>query len=100
MADISHPTQKFHISSTSSIPLLTPSSPPSFDPHDQHSRQPYIAEKESIIEKKESTRRRNLREEGIYEKESIYGGIHLRGNLSMRSNYEKESTILSFWEAC
>jgi hypothetical protein len=27
MADISYPTQKFHISSTSSTPLLTPSLP-------------------------------------------------------------------------
>jgi hypothetical protein len=53
------------------------------------------------------------KKESIYEKEGINlrdgitlrEGIYLRrnpstGNLSRRSNYEKESTTLSFWEAC
>jgi hypothetical protein len=86
-----------HLLGTSSTPLLTPSSPPSFIPHDRHSRQPYIAEKESIIEKKkESTK------EGIYEgrnlrrkestKEGIYEGRNLRRKESTKEGiYEKES---------
>jgi hypothetical protein len=71
-----------------------------------------IYEKQSIYKKQSIYEKEGINPgDGITLREGIYKEIYLReeiylrrnpstGNLSTRSNYEKESTILSIWEAC